>query len=154
MLTRISQEFHYNRTMHYVDLPFVRDLAGFGWSFMCCSNMDRISAKAWQMFSENRCTFWNWIRVSLWSLILIDRVTYGLRTRGLCWDMEEYQIFTSYDVRDTVAIVCNGSKATAGTDTVRVLLQIHLRRLTMWCLTSGQTPGFAQYLVKEGRIHL
>jgi len=67
--------------------------------------------------------------------------------------MEEYQVFAGNDVGHTITIIGHGSKAAASTDAVRMLLQIHLGRLAVRSLTSGQAPGLAEHFVEEGRVH-
>jgi len=69
--------------MDYVEVPFVSDLAGFGWSFMCCSNMLRMSDRACEMFSEKRCTSWKGNLLSLTPFDVNMVTAYRLLARGL-----------------------------------------------------------------------
>lgn len=77
-----------------------------------------------------------------------------LRTRRsarlLGRNVEEDQILPGHDVRHAVPVVGDRPEATAGTDAVRVLLEIHLGGLAVRGLTSGQPPRFAQHLLQEG----
>lgn len=87
--------------------------------------------------------------------ILYQSHTYRHRTALLRRNVKEQQILAGNNIRHTITIVRHRPKATARTNTVRMLFQIHFARLPVRRLTRRQLPlGIKYGRLQKRRLHL
>jgi hypothetical protein len=84
---------------------------------------------------------------------VIWKMSHRLWRRSFGRNVEENQVFTGDNVRDSVTIIGHWSESASGRDTIGVFGQIQFRRLAVGRLRRRQSPWLAENLLEKGRIH-